>query len=420
MIYQSFSKRQLLAMTWWNRPKLRSFEGILCDGAIRSGKTVSMVTGFFLWSMANFHGCCFGLCGKTIGALRRNVVENLHTWLGDVAEIRENRSENKLVVTNREGRRNTYYLFGGQDESAYKLIQGITLAGVLLDEAALMPRSFVEQACARCSVAGSKLWFNCNPEGPEHWLYKEWFQKAREKKLLHLHFTMEDNPGLDPAIKARYETMYTGVFYRRYILGQWCMAEGLVYDFQPEKHMAKDIPSHGRYYISVDYGTQNPFSAGLWCVASGRAVRLREYYHSGRESGRMRTDEEYHRALVELADGLPVETVVVDPSAASFIATIRAHGVFSVRKAKNEVLSGIRLVAELLRKGCLQFTDACRDSIREFSLYRWEEDGQTDRVCKENDHAMDDIRYFCTTVLRRNKEIRQKIGENLDEEMVAK
>ncbi len=407
MTYQSFSKRQILAMTWWNRPKLREFEGIVCDGAIRSGKTLSMVTGFFLWSMANFQGCCFGLCGRTIGALRRNVVNNLYQWLGDMVVIRESRSENKLTVTDRQGNSNTYYLFGGQDESAYKLIQGITLAGVLLDEAALMPRSFVEQACARCSVAGSKLWFNCNPEGPEHWLYKQWIQKAKEKKLLRLHFTMADNPGLDPVIRQRYEAMYSGVFYRRYILGQWCMAEGLVYEFVPEKHITNDLPQSGRYYISVDYGTRNPFSAGLWCVSGGRAVRLREFYHSGRDSGKMLTDEEYHKALVELAGGLPVETVVVDPSASSLIAAIRAHGVFSVRKAKNDVLGGIHLVASLLREGAIQFAPVCKDSIREFSLYRWDENGESDRVVKENDHAMDDIRYFCATVLRRNKETRR-------------
>lgn len=415
-MYQNFSKRQLLAMTWWNRPRLREKDGILCDGAIRSGKTLSMVTGFFLWSMTCFDGCIFALCGKTIGALRRNIVGNLPGWLGDVLSIRECRSENKLVVTDWAGRSNTYYLFGGQDESAYKLIQGITLAGVLLDEAALMPRSFVEQACARCSVSGSKLWFNCNPEGPEHWLYKEWIQKAREKNLLHLHFTMADNPGLDPAIRARYEAMYTGAFYRRYVLGQWCMAEGLVYDFQPSTHITEDIPETGRYYISVDYGTQNPFSAGLWCVAGGRAVRVREFYHNGRESGRMLTDEEYYRELEKLAGACPVEFVVVDPSAASFIATIRSHGRFSVRKAKNDVLNGIRLVAQMLREGILQFAPGCKDTIREFSLYRWEENGEMDRVKKENDHAMDDIRYFCATVLRRQ---RQRIGGNDDEKMAG-
>ncbi len=401
-------------MTWWNRPAFSACEGILCDGAVRSGKTVSMVVGFFLWSMASFDGAVFGICGRTIGALRRNIVSNLHGWLGDILDIREYRTDNKLVVTNANGQQNTYYLFGGQDESAYKLIQGITLAGVLLDEAALMPRSFVEQACARCSVAGSKLWFNCNPQGPEHWLYKQWIQKAAEKNLVHLHFTMEDNPALDPVVRQRYERLYNGVFYRRYILGQWCMAEGLVYDFEPEKHLCDQLPKTGRYYISVDYGTRNPFSAGLWCVAEGKAVRIREYYHNGRDTGVMKTDEEYYREIEQLAGSLPVECVVVDPSAASFITTIRRHGRFSVRRAINQVLPGIRLVAALLKAGNLQFHPSCRDTIREFGLYRWEEDG-TDRVQKTDDHTMDDIRYFCTTVLRRDREIRKHLeGEQYE------
>ena len=398
MMYQNFSKRQLLAMTWWNRPKLGGLDGIICDGAIRSGKTISMVTGFFLWSMVNFNGCAFGLCGRTIGALQRNIVNNLPSWLGDAVVITEKRSENKLVVR-RDGRKNTYYLFGGQDDSAYKLIQGITLAGVLLDEVALMPRSFVEQACARCSVAGSKLWFNCNPEGPEHWFYKEWIQKAKAKQLLYLHFTMADNPGLDPHIRQRYEAMYTGAFYRRYILGQWCMAEGLVYDFQQSKHITQNPPQNGRYYISVDYGTQNPFSAGLWCISGGQAVRIKEFYYSGRQTGRLMTDEEYYRELEKLADGYPVELVVVDPSASSFIAVIRKMGRFCVRKAKNDVLPGILLVTACLRNGVLKIGKDCHHAIREFSQYVWEE-GQ-ERPKKENDHAMDEIRYFCSTVLKR-------------------
>lgn len=397
-------------MTWWNRPGLKDYDGIICDGAVRSGKTVCMADGFFLWSMAAFSGGTFGICGKTIASLRRNVIGNLQQWLGDILQIRENRSENKLVISNGRGHTNVYYLFGGQDESSYKLIQGITLAGVFLDEVALMPQSFVEQACARCSVAGSKFWFNCNPSGPEHWFYREWILKGEQKNLLRLHFTMGDNPGLDAAIRKRYESMYTGVFYSRYILGQWCMADGLIYEFDKGKHIAEHLPEQGRFYISVDYGTQNPFSAGLWCVAGGRAVRMREYYYNGREEGRMRTDEEYYRALENLAEALPVEMVVVDPSAASLIATIRSHGRFSVRKARNEVLPGIQLVASLLKAGVLQFAPCCKDSIREFGLYHWEEQGQTDRPCKENDHAMDDIRYFCATVLRRDRQIQRIIG----------
>ena len=391
----------MLAMTWWNRPGLTEFDGILCDGAVRSGKTLSMVVGFFLWSMGSFSGKTFAICGKTVGSLRRNIIGNLEDWLGELFCIREHRSENRLVVTDTTGRENTYYLFGGRDESSCKLIQGITLAGVLLDEAALMPKSFAEQACARCSEPGSKLWFNCNPEGPEHWLYKEWVRKAKEKNLLRLHFTMDDNPALSEEIRQRYENLYTGVFYRRFILGQWCMAEGLVYAFDPELHVGEPKECTGRFYISVDYGTRNPFSAGLWQVSGGKAWRIREFYHSGRDTGRMLTDEDYCDALETLAGNLPVEQVVVDPSAASFVAAIRRRGRFSVRKAKNDVLPGIRLVATLLKAGLLQFSPQCKDTIREFQLYRWEDAGEKDCVVKENDHAMDDIRYFCASILRR-------------------
>ncbi len=389
----------MLAMTWWNRPGLDRCDGILCDGAIRSGKTVCMTVGFFLWSMACFDRQVFALCGKTVSSLRRNILVHLPQWLGSVAEIHDSRSENKLTVTDPSGRKNTYYLFGGQDESSAALIQGITLAGVLLDEAVLMPRSFLEQACARCSVPGSKLWLNCNPQGPEHWFYKEWVCRCREKNLLHLHFTMDDNPGLEPSVRQRYDRMYTGVFYRRFILGQWCMAEGLVYDFCRERHVVRNMPQSGRYFISVDYGTRNPFSAGLWCVAEGKAWRIKEFYHSGRDSGRMLTDEEYYQKLEELAGNYPVERVIVDPSASSFIAAVRHHGKFRVRRAKNALLPGIRLVAEFLQAGRLLFAEGCRDTIREFGLYRWEND--RDVPVKENDHAMDDVRYFCATVLGR-------------------
>ena len=413
MIYRKFSKRQLLALTWWNRPKLKNYDAIIGDGAIRSGKTVCMVDGFFLWAMSSFDEQSFAICGKTVASVRRNIVLNLRDWLGDLAQISEKRGDNKLIVSNGK-HTNTFFLFGGKDESSYMLIQGITLAGVLFDEVALMPRSFVEQACARCSVAGSKMWFNCNPAGPEHWFYKEWILKCKEQNALRLRFTMADNAGLDPSIRERYERMYSGVFYRRYIQGEWCVAEGLVYAFDKEKHtvdkLPVDIESHGMWYISVDYGTLNPFSAGLWWVHQGKAIRVAEYYYSGRNESRMLTDEEYYAELNKLAGDRCVRYVIVDPSAASFIATIRRHGRFSVRKAKNDVLFGIRLTSTLLKAEAIRIHSSCKDAIREFGLYSWEEKGEVDRPIKENDHAMDDIRYFCATVLRRDPNTKQLIG----------
>jgi PBSX family phage terminase large subunit len=221
---------------------------------------------------------------------------------------------------------------------------------------------------------------------------------------------MEDNLSLSERIKARYREMYSGIFYRRYILGEWCLAEGLIYEFDRDAHTAKELPTSGEWYISCDYGTLNPFSAGLWCVNGGRAVRVAEYYYSGRGSSKQKTDEEYYQELEKLAGDRAIHSVVVDPSAASFIACIRRHGRFSVRKARNEVLPGIRLTAAMLQAGVIKIGENCSDAIREFGLYRWEEKGEVDKPIKENDHAMDDIRYFCATIMRRNREARRLLG----------
>ena len=414
--FKPFSRKQKQILTWWlPESGVAEHEGIIADGAIRSGKTVCMSLSFVIWSMDNFNGHNFAMCGKTVGSFRRNVLAVLKQMLPSRGDrLQDKRSENVLVIS-RGSVTNYYYIFGGKDEASQDLIQGITLAGVLLDEVVLMPRSFVEQACARCSVTGSRFWFNCNPEGPEHWFKKEWIDKLEDKNMLYLHFTMDDNLSLAEEIKTRYRAMFAGVFYRRFVLGEWCVAEGLVYDFDKKLHVTDELPNRGAWYISCDYGTLNPFSAGLWCVSNGKAVRVKEYYWSGRDKQRQLTDEEYYQKLEELAGDRVIQSVIVDPSAASFIACIRRHGRFSVRKAKNDVLYGIRLTAAMLRCGVLKIGSSCTDAIREFGLYRWEEKGEVDRVVKENDHAMDDIRYFCATVLRRDPDVRKKLGGWCDE-----
>ena len=200
MSFREFSPRQLAAMSWWcpASPWQRR-DAIICDGAVRSGKTVSMGLGFFLWAMSCFDGMAFGLCGKTVTSLRRNVVRVLLPLLRELGfSVSEKLSRNLLEVSRGGRRKNTFYLFGGRDEGSAALIQGVTFAGVLLDEVALMPRSFVEQAIARCSVPGSRLWFNCTPDGPWHWFYREWIKKADERRALYLRFRLEDNPGLSP------------------------------------------------------------------------------------------------------------------------------------------------------------------------------------------------------------------------------
>lgn len=395
MKYQRLSTRQNLAMTWWNRPGFEVYDGIICDGSIRSGKTVAMTVGFIMWAMTRFDGCNFAICGKTIESLRRNVTSNLPVWLAGVFSFKEHRTENKIVVS-ANGKSNSFYLFGGKDESSAALIQGITLAGILLDEVALMPESFVNQATARCSVEGAKLWFNCNPEGPSHWFYTKWVLEASKRKMLHLHFTMDDNLSLSASVKARYESLYSGVFYDRFIRGLWVVAEGLIYTmFNKDFHVVPSAPRlYEKYVMSCDYGTINPTSIGLWGKAGGKWYRMREYYYDSRKEGRQRTDEEHYTELERLADGLHVSAIIVDPSAASFIEVIRRHDRYRVEKASNSVLDGIRNVATRLQSGDIFFCDCCTDCIREFGMYRWDEKAQMDRPIKENDHSMDDVRYF--------------------------
>ena len=377
-----------------------SYDALICDGAIRSGKTVFMMLSFVDDAMRRYDGQRFGICGKTVDSTVKNIIAPYLelVYAKQKYKIQWRRSD-KLLIISLGAKKNVFEVFGGKDESSFMLIQGRTLAGVLMDEVALMPRSFVEQAVARCSVAGSKLWFNCNPDSPQHWFYTDWILNAKERNALHLHFQLEDNPALDAAVVQRYKKLYTGVFYQRYILGQWVVAEGLVYDFG-ENNITDDRPEGAEYYISIDYGTLNPFSAGLWSVAGDKATRIKEYYYDGRNKKRQLTDDEYCDEIAELASGFCVIQVIVDPSAASFITALKRRG-FRVRQADNAVMDGIRRTATYLKNGNIKIHRSCVDTIREFGLYRWDEKQTEDKVIKENDHAMDDIRYFCNSVMRR-------------------
>lgn len=400
--FSTFSKKQLTALTWWHQSSpYSSLDGLICDGAVRSGKTTCMSLSFVLWAFYAFDGTSFAVCGKTIASLRRNVTVSLIPLLTELGfECRERISRNMIEISYK-GRTNRFYLFGGRDESSASLIQGMTLGGVLLDEVALMPRSFVEQALARCSLNGSKFWFNCNPENPKHWFYEEWIKNAKEKSCLYLHFLMKDNPSLSPKVMKRYERLYSGAFYERFVLGRWVAADGLVYG-EAAKGNYTALPPVREFescYISCDYGTVNPTSMGLWGLHGSVWYRFGEYYHSSRAEGVQLTDEEYYEKLCELAGERKIEAVIIDPSAASFAECIRRKGKYRVIPARNDVISGIRNVQSAMRDGRILFSPVCVASMKEFSLYRWEENATRDTPKKENDHAMDDIRYFVSTVL---------------------
>lgn len=407
--FKPFSKKQRKILNWWCKDSpVKDKEGIIADGAIRSGKTLSMSLSFVIWAMASFNGQNFGMCGKTIGSFRRNVLFWLKLMLRSRGyAVTDHRNDN-LVIVSRKGVSNYFYIFGGKDERSQDLIQGITLAGCFFDEVALMPESFVNQATGRCSVDGSKYWFNCNPDGPYHWFKINWIDKRKEKKLLYLHFAMDDNPSLSERIKERYRSLCNGVFFKRYILGLWVVAEGIIYDiFSEKKHVIKSLDGmvFHDYYLSCDYGTQNATVFLLWSkdVSSGKWICIREYYYSGRDQSRQKTDAEYADDLKEWLDGITLAKIIIDPSAASFIAELKKRG-YKVKKAKNDVLDGIRYVASLLNRDMIGIHESCRNTILEFNSYIWDakaaERGE-DKPVKQWDHCMDALRYLCYTIIRK-------------------
>lgn len=410
--FTPFSNKQMQVLTWWRHPKLKELEAIICDGSVRAGKTLIMSLSYILWAMTEFDGQQFGMAGKTIGSFRRNVLRTLKIILwGRGYKVHDNRSDNILTIS-KGGKTNYFFVFGGKDESSQDLVQGITLAGFFFDEAALMPQSFVNQATARCSVDGSKLWFNMNPEGPYHWFKTEWIDKAAEKLALHIHFTMDDNPSLTDKVKNRYKRMYSGVFFKRFILGLWVMSEGIIYDnFDPET-MVLDIPDDmlfDKHYISVDYGTLNPTAFLLW----GRNLKTwyarDEYYYSGRKTQRQKTDAEYVEEMNRFVEKYDLDkksvTIIVDPSAASFITALKNEG-YTVDKAKNDVIDGIRATAAAMNEGAIKFSRTCKNLIQEFGSYTWDAKASLkgeDKPIKEHDHAMDALRYFVFKVIYRKQ-----------------
>lgn len=405
--FKPFSKKQKKVLTWWLPASPASDkDGIIADGAIRSGKTLSMSLSFVIWAMETFADQNLGMCGKTIGSFRRNVLFWLKLMLLSRGyKVQDHRADN-LVTISRGDKTNYFYVFGGKDERSQDLIQGITLAGIFFDEVALMPESFVNQATGRCSVAGSKYFFNCNPDGPFHWFKINWIDQIKQKNLLYLHFVMDDNLSLSEAIKKRYQSMYSGVFFKRYILGMWTIAQGIIFDmFNPEKHVIKAVDEEltGNTYVSCDYGTQNATVFLFWQEGlSGTWYCTKEYYYSGRDQKKQKTDQEYGDDLVDFIGDQEIRGMVIDPSAASFIAELKKRGI-KVIKAKNDVLNGIRFMGTAIKSEKVLFLSNCKNTIDEFSSYIWDPkaaDRGEDKPIKENDHGMDAARYFIYTILR--------------------
>jgi PBSX family phage terminase large subunit len=424
--FVSFSLKQLQILTWWMAlSPYRNYAGIIADGAIRAGKTVPMALSFVFWAMQEFDGQNFGMCGKSIGSFHRNVWSWLRPALRargyTVMEVRT--GPEKHIVIQHRGRVNYFYIFGGKDERSQDLIQGITLAGIYFDEVALMPESFVNQGTGRCSVTGAKFWFNCNPDGPMHWFKVQWLDKAQEKRLLHLHFIMDDNPSLAEETKTRYKSMYTGVFFQRFILGLWVVAQGAIYrdcwsdeilfiDDDMEPGLCNN-PAYRRY-IGVDYGTANA-TVYLDVIDDGRTLWfVNEYYYDSRDEKnglKQKTDGQYADDMETFigTDGIAPSFFIIDPSAASFKAELRRRHL-KVREteeiinADHVVVDGIRMVSSMMAQRKMRIhKEKCPVLVKQLLSYVWDEkaitNGGKEKPVKVDDHAPDAARYVVKTMI---------------------
>lgn len=342
------------------------------------------------------------ILGVTKSTIERNVLEPMRKLYGDelVGTIS---SDNTAWIFGEK-----CYCLGAEKVSQVSKIRGASIKYCYGDEVADWSEEVFALLKSRLDKDYSCFDGTYNPQQPGHWLKKFLDSNA---DIFSQEYTIDDNPFLPPAFVENLKREYEGtVFYDRYILGKWTIAEGLIYPMFGESCMTEEIPANGEYFISCDYGTYNPFSAGLWCVTNKQAVRIREYYYDGRSNQKQKTDEEYYEDIDRLAGEYPVQSIIVDPSAASFIETIRRKGRFSVRKANNEVKDGIITTARMLKNGKIKIHTGCKDAIREFGLYRWDEKAGEDRPIKENDHAMDDIRYMAQTILRNRLKDQEKPG----------
>lgn len=302
--FRPFSDQQQRLIHWW-RPMARTSDNdyVVADGSIRSGKTIACIIGFLTWSQEMHSGESFILAGKTMGALKKNVVNPmlriLEAWGWPYTYVRSG-SEPHIEIGS-----NVYYLFGANTEASQDSLQGLTAAGAYADEAALFPKSFIDQMIARCSVDGWKIWMNCNPAGPHHFIPEEYLnpEQAKKKKVYHLHFTMDDNLSISAKRKAAYENAWPhgSVFYKRFILGLWVSADGLIYQQFADNVAGYTITSKWLEdneimyaVIGVDFGgTKSAHSFTLTGFTKGykQVIVLDEYYRKKRINPKQLQDD---------------------------------------------------------------------------------------------------------------------------------
>ncbi len=363
-------------------------------GAVRSGKTYSSILKLInvIKNGPPGSGMIIGVNRDTI---QRNVLLELYKFLG-FSPPGTKTTETKLYGRN-------IYFVGAHDEGAVRRIQGSTLAFAYVDEATCIPAPFWRMLLSRLSVKDSQLLATCNPESPQHWLKKEFIDRAGELDLAHWHFTLDDNPSLDPKYVENLKKEYTGTWFRRYILGEWCATQGAVFgDFDSDNMFDKDFVAPSYWIASLDYGTVNPTACHIAAITPKLWPQIRiedEYYYDSAKKGRSKTDAELADDIKEFISWRPIRALYVDPAAASLKLELRARDI-PVLDANNDVLFGIKLMSKFIANKNLVFRNSCKNIIEQVQGYAWDPkaaDRGEDKPIKQNDHAVDSVRYLCAS-----------------------
>lgn len=402
----TLSEKQRAA--WW---ALADSHLVILEGAVRSGKSVAADHAFVDFAVHGPPGNLL-LVGRTQDTAIRNIIHPLTDVFGEA--VRFNRGNRELRI---HGRR--VYVVGANDERAQEKIRGLTLVGAYVDESSTVPESFWTMLRTRLSAEGARMIATTNPDAPLHWLKRDWLDRAEALGIARFSFRLEDNPYLPPAYVEAVKREFVGLWYRRFILGEWVAAEGAVYDmFDHERHVVETLPRMQHWWLGVDYGTATVTHAVLGGLGEDGVMYIaREWRWDAHEKHRQLTDADYSRELAAWVQGgcdgayrlnekpapIPLERVIVDPSAVSFIAQLRRDGWATVREADNAVLDGIRYTASMLSAGKLLVHSSCQHLLREIDGYVWDPKAQArgdDAPLKVNDHAVDSLRYICYTTRR--------------------
>lgn len=392
----TYTEKQKVLLRDFKNNKLKRLN--ILHGSVRSGKTwISLVVWAF-WVALNPKDKSYLMVAKTLTSLKRNCLDLLEGLVGKKNFTYSLPAKEGCLF----GRK--IYLEGVNDARAESKIRGMTLQGAYCDEVTLYSEDFFSMLLSRLSEHGAKLFGTTNPDSPFHWFKVNYLDRVDELDMYEIEFLIDENTFLDKHYVEELKKEYTGVYYKRYILSQWVTADGLIYDMFDEKEHIKDVSgmAFDRYYISIDYGTQNPTTFLLFGHNDGKWYGIKEYYYSGREKQRQKTDSEFADDLIEFIGDIDYRYIIIDPSAASFIAELRKRGL-RIKKANNAVLDGIRLVGSKIQNGYLFLDKSMENTIKEISTYSWDSKAAQhgeDKPIKANDHSMDAMRYFVSTVLK--------------------